>query len=69
MIQEYLIIGKENLKDNAELKICDAEPEIDYISNSDCVIVRYIKNGENEETAKLLSEINDTITKSFIPLY
>lgn len=67
MIQEYLFIGEEIITDENELCLYGVDPEIENIKNSDCRIVRYISDGDNEESAKLLSNINETVIEKFNP--
>lgn len=67
MVQEYLFIGNDNLKDEADLCICDIKPEIEEIKNSDCKIVKYITEGNDEKSAKVLSALNEKIIKKYSP--
>lgn len=67
MIQEYLFIGEEIITDENELCLYGVDPEIENIKNSDCRIVRYISDGDNEESAKLLSNINEKVIEKFNP--
>lgn len=67
MIQEYLFIGTENLSDESDLCIEGIVPEIEEIENSDCRIVKYTVGGGDEDSAKLLSAINEIVVDKYKP--
>lgn len=67
MIQEYLFIGTENISDESDLCIEGIVPEIEKIDNSDCRIVKYTVGGGDEDSAKLLSAINEIVVDKYKP--
>lgn len=67
MIQEYLFIGTENICDESDLCIEGIVPEIEVIENSDCKIVKYMVTGGDEDSAKLLSVINEIVVDKYEP--
>ena len=67
MIQEYLFIGDEKIKREDIPCFNDIKPEIEEIENSNCIIVKYKKDGNNEENAKILSAINEKIKDKYNP--
>lgn len=67
MIQEYLFINNEKIKDPKDMCINKIIPEIEKIDNSDCIIVKYVMSGENKESARELSAINDEIIEKYNP--
>lgn len=66
MIQEYLFFGDEKIKEDIPC-FNDIKPEIEEIENSNCIIVKYKKDGNNEESAKILSAINEKIKDKYNP--
>lgn len=67
IIQEYLFIGTENINDESDLCIEGIVPEIEKIDNSDCRIVKYTVSGGDEDSAKLLSAINEIVVDKYKP--
>lgn len=67
MIQEYLFID-DTYRDAVE-QYAPAKVTVDIcdIENSSCWIVTYSLSGENEEGAKLLSQVNDYVISHFKP--
>ena len=67
MIQEYLFFGDEKIKDEDIPCFNDIKPKVEEIENSDCIIVKYEKDGNNEDSAKILSAINEEIKDKYNP--
>jgi len=68
MIQEYLFIGDDNLKDLNALCIKEITLEVEKIQNSDCIIVKYSTPNDDIKSAKLLSDINEKLLEMFNPI-
>lgn len=67
VIQEYLFFGDEKIKDEDIPCFNDIKPKVEEIENSDCIIVKYEKDGNNEDSAKILSAINEEIKDKYNP--
>lgn len=67
MIQEYLFMDNEEFKGEEMPCIDGIHPEIEKIKNSGCIMVKYEVPGENEDSAKILSEINEKIIGEYNP--
>lgn len=67
MIQEYLFIDDVHRKAVEEYSPEQIKPKIHDIENTSCWIVTYSIAGDNEESAKKLSQINDFIVENFAP--
>lgn len=67
MIQEYLFIDDANKKDIEAYNPDKVTVEFYNIENSGCWIASYSIPGENENGAKILSDINEYITGKFSP--
>lgn len=67
MIQEYLFIDDTNKTEIEAYEPIKASKDIYKFDNSDCWIATYSVPGENEDGAKILSDINDYITNNFSP--
>lgn len=70
MTQEYLFVGTEH-----KTKILKYRPsseqidrEVIALKGTDCWIISYTVDGENEGSAKLLSSVNSYITNNFAPI-
>lgn len=68
MIQEYLFTDFEKINDTNALCINGITPEIEKIENSNRTIVKYVMSGENEDSARELSAINDEIMEKYNPI-
>lgn len=67
MIQEYLFIDDTNKEEIEAYKPDRVTTESYSIDNSNCWIVSYSVVGENENGAKLLSDVNEYIVEKFSP--
>lgn len=67
MIQEYLFIDDTHRKAVEEYVPDKATREIHDIDNSTCWIVTYSLPGENEDSAKVLSQVNKYVVDHFNP--
>ncbi len=67
MIQEYLFIDEKNKTEVESYKPDKVTTEFYNIDNSDCWIASYSIPGENENGAKILSDINEYVTNNFSP--
>lgn len=65
---EYLFINSEEHEAIEEYKLENVTPEIINIDNTDCFIIQYNKDGDNENSAKILSKIDKMIKESFSPI-
>ncbi len=67
MIQEYLFIDKTHKKQINEYKPDKVIIKCKDIDNSDCWILSYSVAKETEDSAKVLSDINEYIMDTFSP--
>lgn len=67
MIQEYLFIG--DAYRDAIVKYAPSKVKVDIydVENSTCWIVTYSLSGEKEDSAKVLSQVNDYVMGHFAP--
>lgn len=69
MIQEYLFINDENKEIIESLDVdSKIQKEVTVIENSSCWILNLYIEGENEESAKLLDNLNTKICKKYTPI-
>lgn len=68
MIQEYLFTDLEKYEDIEKYTPERVKIQICKIDNSECFIAKYSVDGENEESAKKLSMVDEYITKKYQPI-
>ena len=64
---EYLFVGDQYKKEIEQYTYKDVKAEIHVIEDSDCWIVSFSREGENETSAKTLSAVNEHIISTFQP--
>lgn len=69
MTQEYLFVGNEHKTKVQKYKPAPGKIKIETVTlrNTDCWMISYTIDGENEDSANILSAVNNYITENFSP--